>query len=124
MDILEAGVLSLICRYPIRCRSSDALHMGHLIPFMFTKWLQVTYWSALVRRNQYPYTGAVLVFFLHSFCQAKLERILACSPAGETQIYVPGGGGGGGGGERQDTFDAPLVIQMTDDEKFLWKGDG
>ena len=21
----------------------------------------------------------------------------------------------------QDTFDAPLVIQLTDDEKFLWK---
>lgn len=21
----------------------------------------------------------------------------------------------------QDTFDVPLVIQMTDDEKFLWK---
>ena len=36
--------------------------MGHLIPFMFTKWLQ-------------------------------------------------------------DTFDVPLVIQMTDDEKYLWKGD-
>ena len=23
----------------------------------------------------------------------------------------------------QDTFDVPLVIQMTDDEKYLWKGD-
>ena len=22
----------------------------------------------------------------------------------------------------QDTFDVPLVIQLTDDEKFLWKG--
>ena len=40
--------------------SSDAMHLGHLIPFMFTKWLQ-------------------------------------------------------------DVFDVPLVIQMTDDEKFLWK---
>jgi len=40
--------------------SSDAMHLGHLIPFMFTKWLQ-------------------------------------------------------------DMFDVPLVIQMTDDEKFLWK---
>lgn len=40
--------------------SSEALHLGHLIPFMFTKWLQ-------------------------------------------------------------DAFDVPLVIQLTDDEKFLWK---
>ena len=41
--------------------SSDALHLGHLIPFMFTKWLQ-------------------------------------------------------------DAFNVPLVIQLTDDEKYLWKG--
>lgn len=46
--------------YTGRGPSSDSLHLGHLIPFMFTKWLQ-------------------------------------------------------------DTFDVPLVIQMTDDEKYLWK---
>ena len=46
--------------YTGRGPSSDALHMGHLIPFQFTKWLQ-------------------------------------------------------------DTFDAPLVIQLTDDEKYLFK---
>lgn len=46
--------------YTGRGPSSEAMHLGHLIPFMFTKWLQ-------------------------------------------------------------DTFDVPLVIQMTDDEKFLWK---
>lgn len=40
--------------------SSGAMHIGHLIPFLFTKWLQ-------------------------------------------------------------ETFDVPLVIQLTDDEKFLWK---
>ena len=40
--------------------SSEALHLGHLVPFMFTKWLQ-------------------------------------------------------------DAFKVPLVIQLTDDEKFLWK---
>ena len=40
--------------------SSEALHLGHLIPFMFTKWLQ-------------------------------------------------------------DAFKVPLVIQLTDDEKFLWR---
>lgn len=46
--------------YTGRGPSSDALHIGHLIPFIFTKWLQ-------------------------------------------------------------DAFDVPLVIQLTDDEKFLWK---
>ena len=46
--------------YTGRGPSSEALHMGHLIPFRFTKWLQ-------------------------------------------------------------DVFDCPLVVQLTDDEKFLWK---
>jgi tryptophanyl-tRNA synthetase len=47
--------------YTGRGPSSSAMHLGHLIPFMMTKWLQ-------------------------------------------------------------EAFDVPLVIQMTDDEKFLWKG--
>jgi len=47
--------------YTGRGPSSAAMHVGHLVPFLFTKWLQ-------------------------------------------------------------DAFDVPLVIQMTDDEKFLWKG--
>jgi len=46
--------------YTGRGPSSTAMHMGHLIPFLFTKWLQ-------------------------------------------------------------DTFDVPLIVQLTDDEKFLWK---
>jgi tryptophanyl-tRNA synthetase len=46
--------------YTGRGPSSEALHLGHLVPFQFTKWLQ-------------------------------------------------------------DAFGAPLVIQLTDDEKFLWK---
>jgi hypothetical protein len=58
-----------LCRAPqdARCGaagrgpSSEALHLGHLIPFMMTKWLQ-------------------------------------------------------------DAFRCPLVIQLTDDEKCLWKG--
>jgi len=47
--------------YTGRGPSSSSMHLGHLIPFLFTKWLQ-------------------------------------------------------------EAFDAPLVIQMTDDEKFLFKG--
>jgi tryptophanyl-tRNA synthetase len=47
--------------YTGRGPSSESMHLGHLIPFLFTKWLQ-------------------------------------------------------------DAFDAPLVVQMTDDEKFIFKG--
>ncbi|XP_053701983.1 tryptophan--tRNA ligase, cytoplasmic [Synchiropus splendidus] len=46
--------------YTGRGPSSEAMHMGHLIPFIFTKWLQ-------------------------------------------------------------EVFDIPLVVQLTDDEKYLWK---
>ncbi|RDD44842.1 Tryptophan--tRNA ligase, cytoplasmic [Trichoplax sp. H2] len=46
--------------YTGRGPSSGALHIGHLIPFLFTKWLQ-------------------------------------------------------------EAFDVPLIVQMTDDEKFLWR---
>ena len=48
--------------YTGRGPSSTAMHLGHLVPFMMTQWLQ-------------------------------------------------------------QAFDVPLVIQMTDDEKFLWKGE-
>ena len=48
--------------YTGRGPSSAAMHLGHLVPFMMTQWLQ-------------------------------------------------------------EAFDVPLVIQMTDDEKFLWKGE-
>eukprot|EP01125_Pyxidicula_operculata_P007024 TRINITY_DN2401_c1_g2_i1.p1 TRINITY_DN2401_c1_g2~~TRINITY_DN2401_c1_g2_i1.p1 ORF type:complete len:430 (-),score=125.38 TRINITY_DN2401_c1_g2_i1:40-1329(-) len=46
--------------YTGRGPSTDALHLGHMVPFVFTKWLQ-------------------------------------------------------------EVFDCPLIIQLTDDEKFLWK---
>ena len=58
LSTVEAGKKFYL--YTGRGPSSDAMHLGHLIPFMFTKWLQ-------------------------------------------------------------DVFDVPLVIQLTDDEKFLWK---
>ena len=60
LDLYEAGKKFYL--YTGRGPSSEALHLGHLIPFHFTKWLQ-------------------------------------------------------------DTFDCPLVIQLTDDEKFLFKPD-
>eukprot|EP01034_Spumella_vulgaris_P035153 gene35153-43339_t len=58
LDLYEAGTKFYL--YTGRGPSSESLHLGHLIPFHFTKWLQ-------------------------------------------------------------DVFDCPLVIQITDDEKFLFK---
>ena len=58
LDLYEAGKKFYL--YTGRGPSSEALHLGHTIPFHFTKWLQ-------------------------------------------------------------DVFDCPLVIQLTDDEKFLFK---
>jgi tryptophanyl-tRNA synthetase len=60
LDCVEKGIP--IYLYTGRGPSSGSMHLGHLIPFLFTKWLQ-------------------------------------------------------------EAFDCPLVIQMTDDEKFLFKGE-
>jgi tryptophanyl-tRNA synthetase len=59
LDCVEKGQPMYL--YTGRGPSSSSMHLGHLIPFLFTKWLQ-------------------------------------------------------------DAFNVPLVIQMTDDEKFLFKG--
>jgi len=58
LDKVEKGEKFYL--YTGRGPSSEAMHLGHLIPFLFTKWLQ-------------------------------------------------------------EVFNVPLVIQLTDDEKFLWK---
>ena len=60
LDLYEKGTKFYL--YTGRGPSSEALHLGHMIPMQFTKWLQ-------------------------------------------------------------DVFDCPLVIQLTDDEKFLFKPD-
>ena len=60
LDLYESGTKFYL--YTGRGPSSESLHLGHTIPFHFTKWLQ-------------------------------------------------------------DVFDCPLVIQLTDDEKFLFKQD-
>jgi len=60
LDAYEKGEPFYI--YTGRGPSSDSLHLGHLVPFLFTKWLQ-------------------------------------------------------------EAFDVPLVIELTDDEKFLFKND-
>ena len=59
LDCVESGKPFYL--YTGRGPSSAAMHLGHLVPFMMTRWLQ-------------------------------------------------------------EAFDVPLVVQMTDDEKYLWKG--
>ncbi len=77
LDAVEAGKPFYL--YTGRGPSSEALHLGHMIPFLFTK----------------------LVVIISEFNSTFLL----------TQFrYL------------QEAFDVPLVIQMTDDEKFLWKG--
>jgi len=61
LDLHEAGKPFFL--YTGRGPSSTSMHIGHLVPFILTKWLQ-------------------------------------------------------------DAFKVPLVVQLTDDEKFLWKGGG
>ncbi|XP_068248565.1 tryptophan--tRNA ligase, cytoplasmic isoform X1 [Palaemon carinicauda] len=58
LNLVEAGKKFFL--YTGRGPSSESMHVGHLIPFIMTKWLQ-------------------------------------------------------------DVFDVPLIIQLTDDEKYLWK---
>ena len=60
LDCVEKGKAMYL--YTGRGPSSSSMHLGHLIPFLFTKWLQ-------------------------------------------------------------DAFNVPLVVQMTDDEKFIFKGE-
>ena len=65
--------------YTGRGPSSESMHLGHLIPFLFTKW--AFNWLTLSFNYLFRYDYRYL----------------------------------------QDVFDVPLVIQMTDDEKFIWR---
>lgn len=65
--------------YTGRGPSSESMHLGHLIPFLFTKYVCIL--------------NNLLLFIKY----VQFWRYL------------------------QDAFQVPLVIQLTDDEKFLWK---
>lgn len=71
LDSYEKGEKFFL--YTGRGPSSESMHIGHLIPFIFTKFLSI-------------------------FFKMTLSRYL------------------------QEVFQVPLVIQLTDDEKFLYKG--
>ena len=114
--------------------SSEALHLGHLVPFMFTKWLQA--------RPALPATpAAAAASWLGCPCVA--ARPLAAPPlpsllwrsrrlhphgallhpthAGLRPAPHPRWPVPCTPPTPQDAFKVPLVIQLTDDEKFLWR---
>lgn len=80
--------------YTGRGPSSEAMHMGHLIPFIFTKY-EIVRLIVLKKRLNEPLLSILVKLKIHFIII--IFRWL------------------------QDTFDVPLVIQLTDDEKFLWK---
>lgn len=67
--------------YTGRGPSSESLHLGHLVPFILTKWESV-------QKSQFELRTY--------FCLCHFRWL-------------------------QETFNVPLVIQLTDDEKTLWK---
>ena len=68
--------------------SSEALHLGHLIPFHFTKWLQDAF-------------------------KARRAALSSATRLRQADVAV-----------RTRAAQVPLVIQLTDDEKTLWKVSG
>lgn len=100
--------------YTGRGPSSEALHMGHLVPFMFTKWLQASARWLRVRAELSSWTP-------RSFFHRR-------SPSWDRQLcsrqHELGPGDllmSAAARPSQDAFKCPLVIQLTDDEKCLWR---
>ncbi|RVX09248.1 Tryptophan--tRNA ligase, cytoplasmic [Vitis vinifera] len=83
--------------YTGRGPSSEALHLGHLVPFMFTNFHKGTDHSS----DPYPQVG----YFPSTFAAAPL----VVYEESFFNWYL------------QDAFKVPLVIQLTDDEKCMWK---
>lgn len=76
--------------YTGRGPSSEAMHVGHLIPFIFTKWVLSKLNKCLSRPSSLGVDNKTVLY-----------------PSRRRWL--------------QDVFDIPLVIQLTDDEKYLWK---
>ncbi|WVZ58889.1 hypothetical protein U9M48_009111 [Paspalum notatum var. saurae] len=93
LDIYEAGEKFYL--YTGRGPSSEALHLGHLIPFMFTNG----------SRSGFPSCTAAC----RSGRKDSEDGSQVLSGFAVVLTYL------------QDAFKVPLVIQLTDDEKFLWK---
>jgi hypothetical protein len=81
--------------------------MGHLIPFEMTKWLQGD--QRLATPAHLPARCAPARARLR---HPPIDRGMAVPHRGMTPHTRA---------MHADTFNVPLVIQLTDDEKFLWK---
>lgn len=85
--------------YTGRGPSSEAMHVGHLIQFIFAKWVLSSVNKFIVRvwvmDLSHAYVTRLAIDLKHNWFFS--HRWL------------------------QEVFDVPLVIQLTDDEKYLWK---
>ncbi|CAL5438968.1 unnamed protein product [Camellia sinensis] len=81
--------------YTGRGPSSEALHLGHLVPFMFTN----VEFACLCKPHD--------VFWQTSLSAELVPHTTVAHSA--KPLYL------------QDAFKVPLVIQLTDDEKCMWK---
>lgn len=88
--------------YTGRGPSSEAMHVGHLIPFIFTKWVLSSVNVFILRIWVMDLLHIHLIRYA-DFCIVVIRNWFF------THRWL------------QDVFDVPLVIQLTDDEKYLWK---
>ncbi|CAI7778302.1 unnamed protein product [Closterium sp. NIES-53] len=128
LDAVEKGERFYL--YTGRGPSSEALHLGHLIPFMFTK---VPLVVRLANAEKHLWKSAsveewsdlpqLLFIFLTLSIRSDDEKYLWKSMSVEEEgltllvvshsLNTPRW--------LQEAFKVPLVIQLTDDEKYLWK---
>lgn len=75
LDLHEAGEPFYL--YTGRGPSSDALHLGHLVPFQFTQWLQKVFNAPLViqvRRDSRVFSYVLCVVCVVSGCLGVCQR--------------------------------------------------
>ena len=100
--------------YTGRGPSSEALHLGHLIPFAFTKWLQERTVVHPLLIVVYPLPRPPDPVRLHQVAVGEWSTPYNSGSPLVTVVHPPFP-------VLQDVFRCPLVVQLTDDEKFLWK---
>ncbi|EGV64711.1 tryptophan--tRNA ligase [Yamadazyma tenuis] len=68
--------------YTGRGPSSDSLHLGHLVPFMFTKWLQEVFDVPLVIEltddEKFLFKPKLTIQDVKKYCQVNAKDIIAC----------------------------------------------
>lgn len=80
LDVYEKGELFYL--YTGRGPSSESLHVGHLVPFLFTKYLQDTFKVPLVIQltddEKFIFKGNLTLEDTHNFAYENMKDIIAC----------------------------------------------